>query len=243
MKNQPKTKVLQSKNQIQKEKVIIFDSSSIINFTINGLHEELRALKQIFPGKFILTREVQAEVIDRPLEIKKFKLEALKIRKLVKDKILDTPESIGIISKEISVRTEKIMDVANSTFFSKGNAIKIIDDGEASCLALSSLCDEKGVKNVLCVDERTIRVLGEKPENLLDILQRKLHTEIRGNKQNFSFFKGLKFIRSAELIFYAYKHGIIQEKSIDLLDALLYSLKINGCSISDEEIAEMKKLG
>ncbi len=243
MKNQLKTKVIETNKKINPERVIIFDSSSIINFTINGLHEELRALKQLFPGKFIITKEVQAEVIDRPLEIKKFKLEALKIRQLVKEKILDTPESIGISSLEVGKRTERIMDVANSTFFSKGNAIKIIDDGEASCLALSSICEEKGIKNVLSVDERTIRVLGEKPENLLEILQRKLHTDIKGNRENFAYFKGLKFIRSAELIFYAYNHGIIKEKSVDLLDALLYSLKINGCSISEEEIAEMKKLG
>ncbi len=227
---------------IKLPKILLFDSSSIINFTINGLLEEFRKLRQSFPGRFIITNEVYAEVITRPLQIKKFKLEALKIKQLVTEKIIELPESINISSKEITRRTQVIMDLANSTFFSKGNTIKIIDLGEASCLAMHSILEEKGIQNVLAVDERTTRVLSEKPENLLEILNRKLHTEIKANRENFKFFKGIKFIRSAELAFYAYNHGLIKEKSPDLLDALLFSLKINGCSISDEEIAEMKKL-
>lgn len=228
--------------KIKPPKIIIFDSSSLINFTINGLLEEFRKLRYSFPGRFILTNEVYEEVITRPLQIKKFKLEALKIKQLVIDKIIELPESINISSKEITRRTQVIMDLANTTFSSKGNAIKIIDLGEASCLAIHSILQEKGMENVLSVDERTTRVLSEKPENLLEILNKKLHTEIKANRENFQFFKGIRFIRSTELVFYAYNHGLIKDKSQDLLDALLFSLKINGCSISDEEIAEMKKL-
>jgi hypothetical protein len=229
--------------EIKLPKVIIFDSSSIINFTINGILEDFRKLREIFPGRFLITNEVYEEIITRPMQIKKFKFEAIKIKQLITDKVLELPEAMNISSKEISRRTSAIMDIANSTFFSKGNTIKIIDLGEASCLALNSIFEEKGIENVLAVDERTTRVLSEKPENLLEILNRKLHTEIKANRDNFKFFKGIRFIRSAELVFYAYKKGIIQEKSPELLDALLFSLKLNGCSISDEEIAEMKKLG
>jgi len=224
------------------QKVIIFDSSSIINFTLNGLLKEFVELKNIFDGKFIIPEEVKAEIIDKPLEIKKFKLEALKIKELFDEGILELPSSLGINQKMLSSKTIELMKIANNTFSGTQSAIHIIDSGETACLALSQILNEKGVKNVVCVDERTLRLLGEKPENLLEILNRKLHTQIRANKENFKYFKGFKFIRSAELIFFAYKKGMVSLKNQGVLDALLYALKFNGCSISEEEIAEMESL-
>jgi hypothetical protein len=108
---------------------------------------------------------------------------------------------------------------------------------------LSKLLDEKKVINVISADERTIRVLSEKPENVLSLLQKKLHTQISSNKKNYEVFKGFKFIRSSELVYIAYKRGIIKLKNGNVLDALLYAVKLNGCSISEEEISEMKRLG
>lgn len=224
------------------QKVIIFDSSSIINFTLNGLLNEFKELKKLFNGRFIIPHEVKEEIVNRPLEIKKFKLEALKIKELIDEKVLELPEAIGINPPILSSKTKELMNIANNTFFGRENAIHIIDSGETACLILSKLLTEKGVKNIISVDERTIRLLGEKPENLLEILKRKLHTSIKANKENFKFFKGFKFIRSAELIFIAYKKGIIKLKNHNVLDALLYALKFNGCSISEEEIAEMERI-
>jgi hypothetical protein len=226
------------------QKVIIFDSSSIINLTLNGLLGEFRELKKIFNGKFIVPEEVHQETVDRPLEIKKFKLEALKIKELMEEKILEFPSSLGIDEKKLSIKTKEVMGIANNTFFGHENAIHIIDSGETACLVLSTMLTEKGIKNVISVDERTIRMLGEKPENLLEILKRKLHVGIKANRENFKFFRGLKFIRSSELMFLAYKKGLVKLKNNNkqVLDALLYALKFNGCSISDEEIAEMERL-
>lgn len=108
---------------------------------------------------------------------------------------------------------------------------------------LSKILSGEGIRNILCIDERTIRLLSEKPRNLLEILERKLHTKVKAKQENFKFFEGFKIIRTSELIFVAYKNGIIKLKSKLVLDALLYALKFHGCSISDEDIAEMKKLG
>ena len=57
-------------------KAIIFDSGTLISFAINGLYEELKLLKAKFDGKFIITDEVKAEIIDKPINIKRFELEA-----------------------------------------------------------------------------------------------------------------------------------------------------------------------
>ena len=135
------------------------------------------------------------------------------------------------------------MEIANNTFFGHKNAIHIIDLGEASCLALSKLLEQKGTKHVISADERTIRILSEKPENTLAILQKKLHTPITSDRKNYETFRGFKFIRSSELIYIAYKKGLVKLKNGNVLDALLYAVKFNGCSISDEEINSIKKLG
>jgi hypothetical protein len=224
-------------------KAIIFDSSTLINFAINGLLQEFRGLKGLFNGKFLVTKEVVEEIINKPMKIKRFELEALKLKELLTDKVLEMPSSFGIDDNKISKITKDVMNKMNSTFFGQGNAMHIIDAGEASCLALSKLLDEKKIKNIVSVDERTIRLLCEKPENLFAIFQKKLHTNVKFNRENIESFKDFKFIRSTELIFIAYKRGLIRLRNEgSVLDALLYAMKLNGCSVSDDEINEMKRL-
>lgn len=223
-------------------KALIFDSSTLISLAMNGLFEELKRLKKTFDGKFLITIEVKKEIIDRPLTIKRFELEALKIKQLLDEGILEMPFSIGIKDAEITKKTEEILNISNRTFIGKGEEIKILDLGETSCLALSRILDEKGISNVIAVDERTMRMLVEKPENLARLLNKKLHTKINANNENFKFFKGFKFIRSAELVYIAYKKGLVDIKDDIALDALLYAVKYKGCSISNEEIEEIEKL-
>ena len=225
-------------------KAIIFDSGTIINFAMNGLLEEFRGLKKIFGGKFLITPDVKAEIIDKPLTIKKFMLEALKIKELLDEKTIELSSDIGIDNNRISKITNETRSNANNLFYARGNAIQIIAPGEASCIALSTILSEEKVNNVIAVDERTIRVLFEKPENLESLLGRRLHANVRMRRENLKPFKQFKFIRSSEMIYIAYKKGIVKLKNhnIQILDALLYALKFNGCSISDEEIYELEKM-
>ena len=67
-------------------KAIVFDSGTIINFAMNGILDILKSLKSEFNGKFIITEAVKEEVIDKPLHIKKFELEALMINSLIQSK-------------------------------------------------------------------------------------------------------------------------------------------------------------
>jgi len=224
------------------QKVIIFDASTLISFAMNGLFEEFKDLKKIFSGKFIITKEVKREIIDKPITVKRFEFEALKLKQLVDEKILEMPDSLGIANEKISGKCREILNVANNTFFNKGENIRIVSAGEISCLALSKILNEKGIKNVVAVDERTARMLGEKPKSLEKLLQKKLHTKIISKKENFKFFKGFNFIRSSELIYIAYKKKLVKLKSKMVLDALLWALKYKGCAISNDEIEEIKKL-
>ncbi|GAI37235.1 unnamed protein product, partial [marine sediment metagenome] len=133
------------------QKVIIFDASTLISLAMNGLFNELRELKKIFKGKFIITKDVKREIIDKPITIKRFELEALRLKKLLDDKVIEMPSSLKIDETQISKKVIEIRDIANSTFHGRGEDIKLIDSGEISCLALSRILDEKKVNYVIAV--------------------------------------------------------------------------------------------
>ena len=86
-------------------------------------------------------------------------------------------------------------------------------------------------------------MLGEKPENLKDLLTKKLSTSVKIEKKDFKYFRGFRFIRSTELMYVAWKKGLIEVKDgKTVLDALLYALKFKGCAISEDEIREIKAI-
>ena len=221
-------------------RAIIFDASTLISLSMNGLLEELESLKKIFSGKFIITKDVKREVIDKPITIKRFELEALQVKDLLDRKVLEMPVSMGVKDEEISRITEELKGIANNTFMARGRAVKIIDSGETSCLALSKILSEKKIESVIALDERTLRMLCEKPDNVKELFRKKLHSKVTCKAENFKFFKGFKVIRSSELIYVAYKKGLIKLKGSLVLDALLYALKFKGCAISGDEIREIK---
>lgn len=222
-------------------KAILFDASPLISIAMNGLLHELVKLKDEFPGKFIITKEVKSEIIDRPITIKRFELEALKLQELINNGILEFPESLNVGEDEISKKTQEMLDTANNTFWEKGKPVHLIDLGETSILVLSKILSKQKVQNVLAIDERTTRMLCEKPDNLKKLLQKKLHSTIDIRREKLHNFQGFKIVRSSELMFMAYKKNLIRIKNKKVLDAILYALKFKGCAISREEIEILKK--
>lgn len=223
-------------------KILILDASTIITLSMNGLEYILRELKSSFQGKFIITQQVKKEVIDRPLTIRRFKLGALRGKKLLEDGILELPESIQISSSEVNKKTQEILKQVNKTYIADNEPIKLIHDGEASCLALSQLASQKKIENIIAVDERTTRMIVEKPNNLKKLMKRKLHKSVQV-KENLPNLKQVKIIRSSEIVYIAYKLGLTKLKDTPgVLDAMLYATKFKGAAISDEEIEQIKKL-
>lgn len=224
------------------EKILIFDSGTLINFSMNGLLYTLEELKKTFKGKFIITPAVRHEVLDRPLKINRFKLEALRIRSLIENNILEFPSTLNISEEEIQKGTKEFMDIANHSVQAEGKYINIVSDAEISCLALSRILSEKGIENLIAIDERTTRILSEKPENLEKLMTKKLHHKASVEKRNLEKFRGFRFIRSSELAYVAYKKGVLRIKGKEALEAALYATRFKGSSISFEEIEEMKNL-
>jgi len=227
----------------QTSKAIIFDSGALISFSMNGITELIAKLKENFKGKFLITQEIKREIVDKPIKIKRFELEALKLKALLDEGVLEMPSSLGIKDSEVTNQGNEILKIANSTFQGTRRAIHLLDMGETSCLALSRILTQKKIKNILVVDERTTRMLVEKPENLKRILEKKIQTKISIKQDNLKFFKGFGIIRSTELVYVAYKKGLVKLKDGDVLNALLYAMKFKGAAISGDEIEEIKRLG
>ncbi len=231
------------KNNFLVNKAIVFDSGSLISLSMNGLLDVIKNLKKNFGGSFVITEDVKRELVDYPIKRKQFELEALRVRELIEEGILVMPDSLGLDNKIIMNKSDEIMNMVNEMFVSHKRPVKIFHSGEASCLAVSKLLSEKGIENVIAVDERTTRILIEKPHNLKELLERKMHTRIDFRKGSFDYFRDFRVIRSAEILYVAWKKKLVNIKDGELLlDALLYAVKFKGCAISSDEIEEIKRI-
>ena len=247
-----KKKTKKKNNKTQKKfsdssdikKAIVFDASTLISLSMNGLYPELRRLKEVFDGKFFITEDVWHEIIGKPLDIKKFSLEALNAKALLEEGILEMPDSVGISNKDFEKKTKSLLKKANSIYKQKnGKSVEIIHSGEASSIALIRELEKKNYECLLAIDERTTRMLIEKPNKMKKYLKKKLHTNLKLDKKNFEPFKGIKVIRSCELAYLAYKKDLVRLKDGDkILDALLYAVKTKGCAISSDEIKKIKRM-
>jgi len=234
--------VIKRKKQNLKQKAVVFDSGTLINLSMNGLLYILEELKQLNSIKFFITHYVKNETVNRPIGIPRFELGALRIQNLIENKTIEMPESINIPNSQIESITQDLLDKANHTVQSNGKWINIVSNAEMSCLALSMILTRNNVENFIAIDERTTRILSEKPQNLKEIMEKKLHQEIKIDEKNFSDFKDFKFIRSTELVYVAHKKGILDVAGAKALEAALYATKFHGSSVSFEEINVLKRL-
>lgn len=226
-------------------KYLVFDAGPIISLTLNGMLPVIEKLKEIFDGEFVLTPAVKKEVVDRPMKIKKFKLEALRVKNMIERGVFKMSGDI-VSDAKLDRETKKVLKIGNGVLrtTSSGEKISIIQEGEAACLAFVNLVKEDCV---IVIDERTTRMMIEAPENLEGMMERKLHAPLDSTLSLLDGMKDFKFIRSAELLYVAWKKGLVLDsggkKDKDLLDALLYGVKFKGCAISSREIEDMKRLG
>lgn len=223
-------------------KAIILDSGTLINLSMNGLLYILEDLKKNSDVKFAITSQVKYEVVDRPINVPRFELGALRVRNMIDAGILELPSSFGISEQEVNSLTSELKNVANSSIIARGKQMAIVSDAEMSCLALSSILTDKGVENLIAIDERTTRLLAEKPENLEKLVSDRFHVRVELKRNKFDIFSKFRFIRSTELVYVAFKKGLLRVNGPKALEAALYATKYKGSSVSFEEIEELKKL-
>ncbi|MAH06931.1 hypothetical protein CMI38_01620 [Candidatus Pacearchaeota archaeon] len=220
-------------------KSLIFDAGPLINFSMNGLLYVLEELKKNSDVEFLITKEVKKEVIDKPMTIRRFKLEALRMNDLYKKGVVKLADlSVKEVDELREIR-DGLMDVANRSYKTKKKTLHLLDKGEAAALALAKVMKNKnGVDVPIAIDERTARMLVENPENLRKVLEKKFHTSVEADLKGLKSFEGFKVIRSTEIVYMAFKKGLTRVRGPKALEALLYGLRFKGASISDEEIVD-----
>lgn len=225
-------------------KSLVFDTGPLINLSMNNLLYLLRELKTKFNGEFYITNSVKRECIDRPLTSKKFRFEAIQILKLLQEGVIKVYEH-----KQLKARTQNLLKISNSLFKVQNNYIKNVQYAEVEVIAAAQIL----AANAVVIDEFITRMIIEDPLSVKDRMERKLHEKVVADKDKISSFSqmvsNVKVIRSFELVSIAYEFRMFEKYYLDiknpkktLLEALLWAVKLNGCSSTEEEIKEVLKL-
>src|SRR3989338_5995771 len=106
-------------------KSIVFDAGPIISLATNNLLWILEPLKKKFNGEFYITEAVKTELIDVPLETKKFKFEAIQVQKLIDEGIIKI-----YYDATIRERALEFLELANHVYRAFDNYLRIVHYAE-----------------------------------------------------------------------------------------------------------------
>jgi len=223
-------------------KAIIFDSGPLITLALNSLLDLVPFLKEEYHGNFYISTAVKAELIEQPLNTKKYAFEALRIDQLLRH------NNIEFFDTEVyTEETIIITKLANSIFSINNKSLRILNAGEIDALVLAKNIDAEAV----VVDERTTRLLLENPYRLHKMLEKRFRSTVSIDKEKLkefeSHFSTIKVIRSVELALVGVDMGFFNDfmnhgSVYELVKALLWAFKLNGCAISEREIMSLAKL-
>jgi len=221
-------------------KKLVFDSSSLISISEKCFMNILGELAENENVEFLIPESVYFESVSRPLKIKKFELNAIRIKEAVDRGWLRVAREDRKLGKLIS----ELSEIANETAYSSRGKIILVDKGELESLALV----KRTHADALVIDERTTRMLVEEPQQLKKILEKRLFEKVRLNKHSLQLFKNFvgktRIIRSVELMALAFEKNYFQKefsRTRDALEAALYAMKFAGCAVSDHEIEQYLK--
>ena len=225
------------------DRILFFDAGPVISLVMSRLEWLLPLLKKKYQGKFYITPAVKMELVDRPLSTHRFAFEALQVQKYLNEGILE------VYTKVPQKRVHDLFIVANNSFFMEGKNIDVLQEGEMESIVCAQETDAAG----MVMDERTLRLFIENPDELEHLLEHRFQKEITVNKENMDSFssrlQGIPIIRSIELVSLAYKMGLLDGyipagkngKDV-LLEAIFWTIKMNGCAVTEEEVEELKGL-
>ncbi|MFA4855543.1 MAG: hypothetical protein WC634_03085 [archaeon] len=212
---------------------IVFDASTLISVSQTCLVKILAGLKRKMNADFIVPESVFLEAVQRPIEIRRFELNAIRIKKVIEE------NGFRVLPAGDQSLVDEIEAIANSCFLAQGRPIRLLQRGEIEALAIAK---ETGA-DALAIDERTTRMLIENAEQLREIMQerRKIRIGIDTGKQRAfaAMFSGLAIVRSVELIALADEYGLLEDelpKGKQSLEAALFAAKYSGCAVSSREI-------
>src|SRR3989338_4001428 len=223
------------------DNVLFFDTGPIISLVLSRLSWLLPELKKQFGGKFYITPAVKLELVERPLQIRRYSLEALQVAELIRKGVLEVYPSIP------TAKVEQFQKLANTSYEVNQKMLDIIQLGE-----MQSVTCAKELNASVVMDERTLRLFIENSAELELLLERRFGDDVIAQKKNIAQFQkqfqGMTIIRSIELVSIAYKLGLLNSYLLDmknaheiLINSILWATKYNGCAVTEHEIDEIKK--
>ncbi len=225
-------------------KRLFFDTGPLISLTSNNLLHLIPKLKTVYGGEFAIVPTVQKELIQKPLETKKYKFEALQVQRIIQDGVLTI-----VNAPNVAQRAQQLLDTGNRIFRVRRQPLRIVQLGEMETLAAATLLGA----DAMVIDERITRTLIEAPHALRDLYEKRLHEKVEMDanavKQFEELVKGIKIIRSVELVTIAFEKGLLDQFIVQvpnarkaLLESLLWGVKLHGAAVSEDEINELLKL-
>ena len=223
---------------------IIFDSGPLISMTMSNVLWLLPALKSRGNHTFSIVSKVKDEVIDHPIQTRRFAFEAMQILQKVNEKTLTV-----VVDKKITELGMSLLQEANSIFIAQGQPVHIVDLGEMESLAAAIILKADAV----IVDERITRNLVDDPHAIQTVLESRLHMPVEFNDEALHEFqekiKDIVILRSTEIVARCVELGLLdgyltKSKSArsELLTAVLWKLKLSGAAISERELDQYEKL-
>ncbi len=218
-------------------KSIVFDSGPLISLTMNNLLWLLEPLKSAFKGEFFMPEAVKMELVDEPLQTKKFKFEALQIQELISKGALKVLED-----SETKNETLSLLGIANSCFSARGQNLALVHYGEVASVVAALQLNS----SALVMDERVTRELIEHPQHLAGIMEKKLQTRVNADSSRLAELKkrtgSINIMRSTEIAAVAFEKGLLDrfasqpEQRRTVLESVLWGLKLDGCAINERGI-------
>src|SRR3989344_88064 len=208
-------------------KKFVLDSSTIITISDNCLIRVMKNLAQKENISFIIPQSVYTESVETPIRIRKYELNAIRIRDAVDEGYIRVQKS----TPQLRARLERLQSLADNLCTFNGERMRLLQLGEMETLALMREINA----DALGIDERTTRMLIEEPRNLLGFLRKRHEGKILLNDSALSEFAreygNIKIVRSAELIALAYEDGSFGQElhtSKQALEAALFAAKYGG---------------
>ncbi len=222
---------------LKNEKLVVVDSSSLITISDNCLIKIIKHLTELNGLNFVIPESVYDESVSRPLSIKQYEFNAIRIKDAIEDGYLKIIKTSGSVKSLMGF----IEGISSTVCYANGRSLKLIQRGEIEALALAK---ELGAK-VILVDERTTRMLIEDPNSMQSFLEKrhgkKITIDPEAARKFTSMFSGLNVVRSVEIIAFAYETGAFEmevSKNKKSLEASLWAAKYAGCAVSEKEIYE-----
>ena len=214
--------------------VFSLDTGTIITLLTSRLIHVLDRIKTKHTVRFTITPYVYEELVNKPASIKKYQLESLEVKMLIEKGVLELQNVSKQRVNQAEKRADQIIEV-------DGQPIDLVQKAEVSCLVTG---------NPTLMDERTLRLICEDSEELLQVMTIRKRKAVGLNKNALQAFQAYvncpPIFRSVELITWAIMNGHLSDYKLDnptfAIESMLWSCKHNGAAVSNEEVLTLIQL-